>query len=210
MSETTEMKLSGIPKNIRSQYLFNTVPVSISNKTTEIKQRPIEVNGAFQITLLRTLQWDLSVTLTLQPPNSFHHKGSWKLVKQKCLHLYGLQYTFDIQQRKSPWTIRLFSFSPMKFHSLLDDVEAVEVKFFSSLSLLQDFWWLTIVITSGYKAEFSSPPKQQWNCQNHFSGSAENSFLPCPLNSPSKVSMQVSRSLTANYDAMILKAQVQY
>lgn len=42
MRETTEKKLSGMPKTIKSQYLFNTVPVSSNNKTTEIKQRPIE------------------------------------------------------------------------------------------------------------------------------------------------------------------------
>lgn len=59
-------------------------------------------------------------------------------------------------------------------------------KFFSSLAFLQDFWQHTIVITSGYKAGLTSPPKQQWNCQNHFNWSAENSFLLNFLNLPSK------------------------
>lgn len=59
-------------------------------------------------------------------------------------------------------------------------------KFFSSLAFLQNFWQHTTVITSGYKAGLTLPPKQQWNCQNQFSWSAENSFLPHPLNLPSK------------------------
>lgn len=59
-------------------------------------------------------------------------------------------------------------------------------KFFSSLAFLQSFWQHIIVITRGYKAGLTSPPKQQWNCQNHFNWSAENSFLPHSLYLPSK------------------------
>lgn len=59
-------------------------------------------------------------------------------------------------------------------------------KFFSSLAFLQNFWQQTIVITSGYKAGLTSPPKQQWNCQNYFKWSAENSFLLHLLYLPSK------------------------
>lgn len=70
--------------------IFSTVSMSNRNNKKEIKQRPIEVNGTFQITLLCILQWNLLVTLILQLPNSFHHKGSWNLFKQKCLHLNGL------------------------------------------------------------------------------------------------------------------------
>lgn len=78
-----------------------------------------------------------------------------------------------------------FHFVPWNSIHIWTMYKLLQSNFFSSLPFLQKFWQHTIVITSGYKPGLTSPPKQQWNCQNYFNWSAQNSFLLYPLNLPS-------------------------